>query len=223
MGLSIALILLLAFLFKDGCQKPVQLQTKTDTIYRDRFIPDTSKNGRLLLPITIYKYQEKIKYINKITHDTVNISTIDSFPVWVRDTLFTQAPSRIDWRKTNHLIQGKFYRDSLALSLIDSSGEITKYVYKTEYDNFRYEFFNDGSRLKMNSISTTKLNLHKLFKPVFSSYVYLTYSPFYSTGIKTSVDYYLDFNRVGIGGMTSISNLESPHVITYFGVRYKLK
>lgn len=172
LGLYIIVGLLLILLFVSQCVKTIQpdigdINTKTDTVYVDKYLPGRVEYKYISLP---YKYEVyRDREVTRV--DSIMIKG-DSIIVYNTDTIFQTLNSRFLTLYPNNdkLIQFELTSRSLELDLLTIEGkEIRKKYYINPVRN-NYRYVNNQLSLQPKLVSNFDLNTEVLVRPFVQMY-----------------------------------------------------
>lgn len=211
--------ILISVLFSKGCIEP-------KTVERHIYRSDTVR-------LTIDKWH----------HDTITVPFESVLPEKV--TIY-ETPDTVIWYKDTSLpdfwqykpcygynqkflsrfsgapkfISGDFYKDSITLTLFDTSGTLIKRNWPISYNVFDYHF-RDNNLLATEKKVSKSIPLQLPAGITTSSNVYGYYSPIYG-GFSLSADYWVTKNRWSVGAIGELRTYEK-HGDIRLGAKYQLK
>lgn len=196
---------------------PTVTVIRHDTLWKDHFIYDTMKGGKIDTPQTVIKYVHTDRDTSMhvyVYHDTLKIVQHDTVTNTIAPEFITEFP------QSPKLILGEFRKQEIVLNLLGIDGQIVSKSYVPDYENYNYEF--SSSELKFYPIPKSKA-IPNFFKSVRSeSFMYTTYNPF-TNGATVRIDYSLMYKKFGLIGMAQFSTDQTPHPNVGIGLRVQLK
>ncbi len=214
----LALIILIVILKTCGKKKIIPIVTHTDTIYRDRFIPDTSD---VVMVPNIFT-----GYITTIKHDTVERwqAVMDTLYITLPDSSKIKYDSRFltTYPKNPKLVNAAFSMDTVKLTLLKPDGNISTSTYLVDYLKNRYTWYDNTLRKSPLKETYSSINIPKLKLFHTEANLTFTYNPFQqSTQIQT--DYSLMYKKLGLYSSILYNTGTTPNAQLNLGIRIKLK
>lgn len=218
-GTLIGIIIML--LFGKGCIQPKtvdHLIYKSDTVVLtvDKFVIDTVPQPyETVLPekVIIYETVHDTLYQGAIFGDTIRDS-------WVYTPCYGYNQKYLSqYRFKPKLLQGDFTHDSISLTLLDTSGTITKRVWPISYSIFDYHFRDNrllatnrepiNQPIKLPSNITTSANVYGFYSVIHG-------------GFTVSSDFWVTRKRWSIGAIGELRTYQSYGDIR-LGAKYSIK